>query len=81
MTRSFTPVLFLLTTGYVGWYNASHANRKLVFPFVEHIPGVGPGMDELGQATLAILLGITVLTGISALRRGGYRTVAVHDED
>ena len=62
--RWFTPVVFALTAGYVAWYNSTHAYDRLIFPFLDRVPGVGPGADELGHASVVLLSTLSLMTGL-----------------
>lgn len=66
----FTPVVLGLTAGGVAWYNASHPYEKLIFPFLDRVPGVGPGSDEIGQASVVLLAVMSLMTGLNTWWRG-----------
>lgn len=61
MTRFIMPVLMYATAGYLQWYNAAHTDRKVLFPFLDGIPGYKG--DLAAQATLSfqILIGLATL--------------------
>ncbi len=58
-----------LVTAWVGWTNATADGTRIVFPFLEAI--VGPHPDDLAQATLAALIGVTAVS--AGLAFGGWR--------
>lgn len=59
--RWFTPLALLGAAGFVAWYNATHPLEKLVFPFLELVPGVGSDPESLGSATVVTLAGLGAL--------------------
>jgi hypothetical protein len=71
--RWFTPIFLLGAAGFVAWYNASHPLEKLVFPFLEWVPGVGSDPEALGNATIVLLAGLGVLSLAETIWRGDGR--------
>jgi len=62
--RYFSTIMLLGGAAGVAWYNATHATSKLLFPFLSLLPGLGDDPVVLGQATVALLAGIGVLSGV-----------------
>lgn len=76
--RGITPMLFLLATGAVAGFNATHPTEAVVFPNLEWIvPSVKGDLAAQGKLTFQILVGLTVLTAVLDLRA---RARAVRDE-
>jgi hypothetical protein len=54
MTRFIVPLLMYATAGYLHWYNAGHADRKILFPFLELVPALKGNIGQ--QATVSFTL-------------------------
>lgn len=68
MSRWLTPAAFTVVAIGVAWHNASATDTWIVFPFLEGL--VGPSPQALSDATVALLGGLAVLTGVGAWWRG-----------
>lgn len=69
--RYFTPTLFFGAAAYVGWSNAQGGDRVIAFSFLQGImPESARDPASLGQATVAILLGIAAITLMRAVAAG-----------
>jgi len=67
--RWFTPVAFTVVAVGVAWTNTTSPDTRIVFPFLEAVVGSDP--DVLSQATIALLAGLALVTGVWAAVRGG----------
>ena len=85
MNRYLTPILFFAATGFVFWYNAGHADSKVVVPFIEVlVPSTAGDPAAMGQASGFVFLGLSVLlTALAVLRhaRDIASARAVDDDD
>ena len=66
LARFFAPVCLLAVSAYVGWVNTGH-ERRIVFPLLDRVVA---DVDTQGQLPLLILLGLSLLAGVLALRQG-----------
>ncbi len=69
--RFITPAIFFGAAGYVGWSNAQGGDRVIAFSFLQGLmPESAQDPASLGQATVAILLGIAGITLVRAVLAG-----------
>ena len=77
MLRYVWPLLFFVAAGWAWQYNGSHADRKVVFPFVDVIvPSVAGDPQQMGEVTVylvaglgVVLLAYTIVTHIRSIQR------------
>lgn len=70
MGRYLSPLLFLSAGAYVWWFNANHADRALLFPFLPSLlPSLEGDLSAQGRVTAAFLLAIGGVLLLSALLR------------
>ena len=69
MTRYFVPALFVAATAWAWNYNATHTDRKLLFPLVDTIfPEAAGDPAALGTRSVQLLGGVTGLFWVLAIR-------------
>jgi hypothetical protein len=60
--RWLWPLLFFAVTGWVAWYDDTHTNQKIVFPFVDTLfPSLHGDPAGMGERSVEILVGLSVL--------------------
>jgi hypothetical protein len=84
--RWLWPVLMFAIAGWVAFYNSSHTDRKLLFPFVDAIfPDLAGDPAAMGERSVLLLLGVagvvTLLTFIEQLRAIARRAQRREDEE
>lgn len=59
--RWLWPLLMFAITGWVWYYNQSHTDRQVLFPFVDEIfPELGDDPIAMGRRSFELLLGLSV---------------------
>ena len=71
--RWLWPILMFAITGWVYWYNGTHTDRQLMFPFVDVLfPELGDDPVAMGRRSVEILVGVsagvTLLTVVDQIR-------------
>lgn len=68
MTRYVTPLLFVALTAYMRGYNQSHADRKLLIPFVDLLfPEIANDPAALGERSVWVAAGLTAVVTLWTL--------------
>lgn len=65
--RWFSPVIFLGAAAYVLWYNQSHVDSVLMFPFADAIfPSAKGDPQALGRVSAFLLAGVGGVLGLKS---------------
>lgn len=61
--RFLTPVLFFAAAGYVQWFNTSHTDEVLMFPFIDVLyPDAAGDPHAMGEASAVLLAAIGMVS-------------------
>jgi hypothetical protein len=77
VTRYLVPAAFVAATIWVSWYNAGHADSKVMVPLVDVIfPAAAGNPQKLGERSVQVMAGVSaflfllaVTEHVRALRR------------
>jgi hypothetical protein len=76
--RWLWPILMFAITGWVAWYNDAHADRQVMFPFVDVLfPELRDDPHAMGRRSVEILfalaVGSTLFTLVEQVRASARR--------